>query len=272
MPNETTNRQPIAHANDTDDALVGRILSRREVLALFGAAGAATVLSACQPIASTSAPTAASVTNNSSAAATTTTGDGAIGCVVRPALTEGPLFIDEDLNRADIRLDPSTGEVSTGIQLELTFRVSQVNAAACTPLAGIQVDVWHCDANGIYSDTNQLGFQTVGQKFLRGYQVTDERGVAQFTTIYPGWYAGRAVHIHFKMRTGDGYDFTSQLFFDDTLTDEVFTAAPYNSRGERSLRNDDDGIFGQSGGQLMLTVNKVDTGYAATFDIALDLS
>lgn len=271
MPNETTNQPQIAHDSDNDDALVGRVLSRREVLALFGAAGAATVLSACQPIASTGETTTANATASSTAASAVNS-DTTIGCVVRPALTEGPLFVDEDLNRADIRSDPSTGEISAGIQLELTFRVSQVNAAACTPLSGIQVDVWHCDANGIYSDTNQLGFQTVGQKFLRGYQVTDESGVAQFTTIYPGWYEGRAVHIHFKMRTGDGYDFTSQLFFDDTFTDTVYTSAPYNSRGERRLRNDDDGIFRQSNGQMMLTANKGGTGYAATFEIALDLS
>ena len=265
MHNKTMPRQSFAHS-DNDDALVGHILSRREVLALLGAAGAATLLSACQPITSSGEPA------GGSAVATTASGDGAIGCVVRPALTEGPLFVDEDLNRTDIRLDPSTGQVSAGVQLDLTFRVSQVDGAACRPLAGIQVDIWHCDANGVYSDTNQLGFQTVGQKFLRGYQVTDESGVAQFTTIYPGWYEGRAVHIHFKMRTSDGYDFTSQLFFDDTFTDTVYTSAPYNSRGERRLRNDDDGIFGQSNGQMMLTVNQVDAGYAATFEIALDLS
>ena len=266
MSTTTTKRQLLAHDSDNDDALVGRVLSRREVLALFGAAGAATVLSACQPIASTGeTPTA------SSTAASAVNSDTTIGCVVRPALTEGPLFVDEDLNRADIRSDPSTGEVSAGIQLALTFRVSQIDAAACTPLSGIQVDVWHCDANGIYSDTNQLGFQTVGQKFLRGYQVTDKSGVAQFTTIYPGWYEGRAVHIHFKMRTSDGYDFTSQLFFDDAFTDTVYTSAPYNSRGTRRLRNDDDGIFRQSNGQMMLTISQAENGYAATFDIALKL-
>ncbi len=136
----------------------------------------------------------------------------------------------------------------------------------------MQVDVWHCDAFGIYSDTNELGMQTVGQKFLRGYQITDETGIVRFTTIYPGWYQGRTVHIHFKMRTDAGYDFTSQLFFDDTLTDEVFTQAPYNTRGERNLRNDNDNIFGQSGNQMMLTVNQVETGYETSFDVALDLS
>lgn len=264
-------QESTAHRRDDDDAPIGRVLSRREVLALLGASGVATMLSACQPI----TPSGDATSGNSpasSAITTTATSDTVIGCVVRPALTEGPLFVDEALNRTDIRSDPTTGQSSAGVPLTLSFRVSKVDAAACTPLAGIQVDVWHCDAEGVYSDTNQLGFQTVGQKFLRGYQVTDERGVAQFTTIYPGWYQGRAVHIHFKLRTGDGYDFTSQLFFDDSFTDTIYTNAPYNSRGARRLRNDDDGIFRQSNGQMMLTMNQAASGYAATFDIALDLS
>ena len=74
------------------------------------------------------------------------------------------------------------------------------------------------------------------------------------------------------MRTADGYDFTSQLFFDDALTDEVFAQVPYNTRGERNLRNDGDGIFAQSGGQMMLASNKIDTDYETTFDVALDLT
>lgn len=187
-------------------------------------------------------------------------------------MTEGPVFVEEDLNRSDIRPDPSNGAVSEGVPFDLTFRVSQVVEGACASLAGVQVDIWHCDANGIYSDTSELGMQTVGQKFLRGYQITDENGIVRFTTIYPGWYEGRAVHIHFKIRTADGYDFTSQLFFDDDLTDEVFAQPPYNSRGERNLRNDDDGIFGQSGGRMILAVTPVEAGYAATFDVALDLT
>lgn len=257
---------------DNDDAPVGRILSRREVLTLFGATSAVALLGACMPIAPGGGPPADVNAGNNIAAVATTNANLPTTCVVRPELTEGPVFVEEDLNRSDLRLDPSNGQLSEGVQLDLTFNVTKVDTAACLPLAGVQVDVWHCDANGVYSDTDQLGFQTVGQKFLRGYQVTDDGGVAKFTTIYPGWYEGRAVHIHFKIRTGDGYDFTSQLFFDDSLTDEVFAVTPYNSRGERSLRNDDDGIFGQSGGQMMLTVTKVDTGYAATFDVALDLS
>jgi len=251
-----------------DDIPVGRILSRREVLTLIGTTGAAALLSSCLPQdlgggGEVSADLPALATSN----ATLPT-----GCVVRPELTEGPVFVEEELNRSDIRTDPSSGAVSEGVQLNLAFQVMQVAAAGCAPLAGAQVDVWHCDADGIYSDTTELGMHTVGQKFLRGYQITDENGLVNFTTIYPGWYEGRTVHIHFKIRTTDGYDFTSQLFFDDTLTDEVFAQAPYNSRGERSLRNNNDGIFAQSGGQMMLATNKVDTGYEATFDVALDLT
>lgn len=264
---------PSTEQIDNDDLPVGRILSRREVLALLGVTGATTLLSACMPINSNSGaggsnPSTAGSGNNTGA----TAADQSTMCVVRPELTEGPLFVDEDLNRSDLRSDPATGKVSEGAQFDLTIRVSQLAQAACTPLADIQVDLWHCDANGIYSDTDQLGFQTVGQKFLRGYQMTDANGIAQFTTIYPGWYEGRTVHIHIKLRTADGYDFTSQLFFDDNFTDEVFAVAPYNSRGERHLRNADDGIFNGGGDQLMLAVNKMESGYNATFDIALDLS
>ena len=117
-------------------------------------------------------------------------------CVVRPELTEGPYFVDEKINRSDIRTDTTTNAVSAGVPLVLTFLVSQIGSSACTPLQGAQVDIWHCDALGVYSDVSGNS-----GNFLRGYQVTDANGQAQFTTIYPGWYRGRAVHIHFKIRT-----------------------------------------------------------------------
>lgn len=252
---------------DNGDLPIGRVLSRREVLTLLGSAGAATFLSACTPPMLGDGPSGKPDSGGAAAPAA----DLSTGCVVRPALAEGPLFVEEDLNRSDIRPDPSNGQISEGTQLDLTFHISSVANSLCTPLAGSQVDIWHCDADGIYSDTSQLGMNSVGQRFLRGFQISDESGVVKFTTIYPGWYPGRAVHIHFKMRSSDGYDFTSQLFFDDALSDTIFAKAPYNSRGERSVRNSDDGIFSRSGGQLMLVPEKVDNGYAATFEVALDM-
>jgi 2-keto-3-deoxy-L-fuconate dehydrogenase len=161
-------------------------------------------------------------------------------CVVTPAVTEGPYFVDERLNRADLRSDPTTGAVKAGVPLTLAVALSQVAASgACTPLANALVDMWHCDALGVYSDVSSQN--TLGQRFLRGYQVSDANGQVQFLTIYPGWYAGRAVHIHFKVRTSpgaaSGLEFTSQMFFDDALTDSVYTQAPYNARGRRSTLN-----------------------------------
>jgi hypothetical protein len=175
-----------------------------------------------------------------SSATSSDTGDASSFCVVRPELTEG--------------------------------RSAASNA--CSPLAGAIVDVWHCDALGVYSDVSDPSFNTSGKKFLRGYQVTGSDGVARFTTIYPGWYQGRAVHIHFKIRSAasaaSAYEFTSQLFFDDSLTDQVHATEPYASKGQRTLRNSGDGIYTSGGSQLVLDVTGTADGYAATFNIALD--
>jgi len=197
-------------------------------------------------------------------------------CIVRPEQTEGPYFVDERLNRSDIRSDPSDGSVKEGLPLQLAFRVHEIRDNACTPLAGAMVDIWHCDALGIYGDVRDRSFDTRGKKFLRGYQVTDATGTAQFLTIYPGWYPGRAVHIHFKIRTDPesrrGYEFTSQIYFDDVLTDQIHAQAPYAAKGKGRLRNRQDGIFEDGGDQLMLQLTKEAQGYAGVFDIGLQMT
>ena len=151
--------------------------------------------------------------------------------------------------------------------------VLQMTSEGCTPLVGAQVDVWHCDALGAYSDVDDPSFSTLGQQFLRGYQVTDDEGLTRFTTIYPGWYQGRTVHIHFKVRTaagtGTSYEFTSQFFFDDELSDQVFQSEPYGAQGDRGTRNSNDGIYSGAGDQLLLNVTATDSGYAASFDIGV---
>lgn len=254
---------------DNDDKPIGTILTRRDVLKLLGLGGAATLLASCAPeIAQTLLPTYTPTAVSATQAVATS---GAIpACVVRPEMTEGPYFVDEMLNRSDVRTDPTDSSMVEGSQLDLTFNVSQVGANGCTPLEGAQVDIWHCDANGIYSDAQDPGFNTKGKKFLRGYQVTDANGQAKFTTIYPGWYNGRAVHIHFKIRI-NGYDFTSQLFFDDSFTDQVYLQEPYAQRGTRTLRNEQDNIYNGGGSQLLLNVTPSGTGYTTSFDIGIQI-
>lgn len=241
---------------NNDDRTRGRILSRREAVALLGAVGYGVW----------SGPRAAGAQGQTPSASPSP-------CVVRPAQTEGPYFVDELLHRADLRTDPTDGTIKPGAPLDLTIVVSHLAGERCQALAGVQVDVWQCDHLGVYSDVQDPSFSTVGKKFLRGYQVTDDQGRARFTTIYPGWYRGRTVHIHFKVRSPanqrPGFEFTSQLYFDDALTDRVYAAAPYAGRGPRTTRNAADGIYRRGGGQLLLAVVPQGGGYAGTFQVAL---
>ena len=235
-----------------------RLISRRDVIRVLGATGAVWL-------------TGASLFPGRAVA-----GMPDPSCVVRPEQTEGPYFLDERLHRSDIRADPSSGTVTPGIPLTLTLRTLRVCAAECLPLAGALVDIWHCDAMGVYSDVRDPDFDTRGRKFLRGYQVTDKNGEVRFVTVYPGWYTGRTVHIHFKIRTAEmgrrQFEFTSQLYFDDGLTDRVHANPPYASRGPRSARNRHDWIFRQGGDRLMLVPTPAAEGYAATFAVGLLIS
>jgi protocatechuate 3,4-dioxygenase beta subunit len=257
-----------------DDKPIGRLLSRREMLLVLGGASAAAFLAACTPEQLAALPTAII---ESTAEATALVDNSVLpSCVVRPALTEGPYFVDVALNRSDIRVEPSDGSIKEGLPLVLRFRVSNISDTSCAPLAGAQVDIWHCDAAGAYSAVSDPGFDTSDQKWLRGYQITDEKGIAEFMTIYPGWYSGRTVHIHFKIRTEpeaeSGYEFTSQLFFDERISDSVFALEPYAAKGQRDRFNTEDNIFQGSEGLLTLALETVEEGYTATFDIGLDLS
>jgi len=189
-------------------------------------------------------------------------------CVLTPEQTEGPYFVDERLDRSDIRGDTGGRDARPGVPLALALRLSAVTGSGCVPLAGARVDVWHCDATGLYSDEDDL--RTKGLQFLRGYQVSDASGRVRFATIYPGAYRGRAVHIHFKVRA-PGLDrrreFTSQLYFDDALTDRVHRSSPY--AGGRRTRNDQDGLFRAGGRALMLDVRDAGDGYVTAFDVGL---
>lgn len=281
---------------DNDDRQLGRILSRREVLALLGAAGAA-MLAGCRAAetgaaastgvgAETAAGSAAASAglNAEARSAEAMASDPAAGaeqqaeeataeaantdpatpdCVVRPEVTEGPYYVDVDLLRSDIR------ENKSGTPLSLAFTVLQLAGSDCTPLQGAAVEIWHCDAEGSYSGVSDPGFSTEGQTWLRGAQITDADGAAIFSTIYPGWYSGRTVHIHFKVLPDASKAFTSQLFFDDVLSDTVFLLSPYAAKGQRDTINSTDNIYQEL---LLLSVAEAGDGYTAMFPIAIDLS
>ena len=251
-----------------EDIELGRVLTRREALAALGVGGGA--LAAGRWVLGPGSEEAL-------AAETTGIARALPACVAKPEQTEGPFFVDAGLERSDIRSDPSTGVVSEGISLTLRINLSQISQGNCSALPGALVDVWQCDADGVYSGVDDDGAppSAKARQFLRGYQHTDDNGVARFTTIYPGWYRARAVHVHFKVRTevaGQPYEFTSQLYFDEALTDKVHAQAPYAARGQRTRMNADDRIFRDGGESLMAQVSEADDGYAATFELGLDLS
>jgi protocatechuate 3,4-dioxygenase beta subunit len=243
-------------------------LARREALSALGSIVAVGFLGSCggdgesSPTSSSSSSTGSST---SSLAATNAQ------CVVTPEVTEGPYFVDEMLNRSDIRTDPATGAARRGVPLDLTLALSLVGASGCGALAGALVDMWHCDALGLYSDISAQS--TVGQRFLRGYQVSDASGRVRFTTIYPGWYSGRAVHIHFKVRTNPagarGTEFTSQMFFDEALTDQVHAQAPYSQKRRRNTLITSDGIFRGGGTNLLVPLAATGEGYAGTMFVGV---
>jgi protocatechuate 3,4-dioxygenase beta subunit len=244
---------------DTDDLPVGTVLTRRRALTVLGAAGFAAAKLG-KPL---SAQTAAGPL---------------VHCIARPESIEGPYFLDKRANRQDIRVESSSGAISAGVLLTLGLTVSALNGGKCSPLPAATIDVWQCDALGVYSGVADplFGAESRALGFLRGYQRTGTDGTARFLTIYPGWYTGRAVHLHFKIRTEgadrQAYEFTSQLYFPESLTDQIHAQAPYSQRKRRDMTNDRDSFFKQGGDRLMLQPIQEGQGYAAMFGIALDLS
>ena len=236
-----------------------RRLNRRQALAGFGSVSLGALLAACGGGSSPGTPTPVATTDGGTATVEPRGGSGSglaarfdegAACTQTPELTEGPFYFDADAIRSDIR------DGREGATLRLGIRVR--DAGECAPLRDAVVDIWQCDAVGEYS--------AEPERFLRGTQVTDADGIAQFTTIYPGWYQGRTVHIHAKVHVNNEAVLTTQLFFDDEFSTQVFTAEPYASHGERGQFNDSDGIFDPA---TLLTLSEEGDGYLGliTFDL-----
>lgn len=186
-------------------------------------------------------------------------------CVLTPEQTEGPYYIAGEKVRSNI--------TEHRLGTPLTLRLTVVDATTCTPIKGAAVDIWHCDASGIYSGFEQAstgaapggpggaGGPTDHDTFLRGIQLTDARGVSQFRTIYSGWYRGRTVHIHVKVHAGGSVVHTGQLYFPDSLTTRVYQSDPYRARAaQRDTWNATDGIYRNGGAQSMLTMQRLRSG------------
>jgi protocatechuate 3,4-dioxygenase beta subunit len=216
-------------------------LTRRRALQLAGGLGLAAVIPACASDGGSASPDTTAATTTAEAS-TETAATAAPDCVLMPELTEGPYYLDLDLVRSDIT------EGKSGLPLDL--RVTVVDAGSCRPIEGAAVDVWHCDAEGAYSGVQGAE----GETFCRGVQMTDANGTAEFRTVFPGWYTGRAVHIHIKVSADDDQTHTGQLFFDQETLSAVYTSEPYAARGEPDQPNESDGIYAESGGVTVVAV------------------
>jgi protocatechuate 3,4-dioxygenase beta subunit len=186
---------------------------------------------------------------------------------VTPNMTEGPYWVDELLRRSDVR----AGQAG----VPLTLKIAVLDAQkACAPVAGAHVDIWHANAAGVYSDVGSAR----GETFLRGYQVSDADGLVAFKTVWPGWYQGRTIHIHVRVRTYDAggavaTNYTTQIFFAESDNTAVLTgAAPYNTRSPQldPTRNANDNILGSNTATNVLDASgSPSAGYSGTFTIML---
>jgi len=292
-------------------------VSRRRALGLGGTIGLGGLLAACSG--RTTEATGSSTSASATATATSTpsatgTGAGALTtaasdvialldkagtCAMSTEETAGPYWFDVDSIRTDLRED------RPGTPLHLALRVQDTSSCgsggAATPVANSVVEIWHCDAGGMYSGfesastgggaggggggqpgsgsggSTSNGSYSVGDQeaatgddgtYLRGAQVADANGIVQFTTIYPGWYRGRTVHIHLRVHIDRVTVLTTQLYLDDSVNTEAFAGSPYNERTGRDTFNDGDNIYDASG---LLSTTKKGSGYLGVINLGIDV-
>lgn len=240
--------------------------SRRTALSVLGSAGVAAVAAACG-----STPTSPSSAGTSTTTTTGGTTGSATSCVVSPEETIGP-YPDRTgmlTNQAFYRQNVTEGRAGTPLTLELTV----VNVrASCAPVANAAVEIWQCDASGNYSEYAQPGFNGVGQTFLRGLQTTNASGAVRFTTIYPGWYNGRATHIHVDVYINNTRVKVTQIAFPENISAQVYAQGVYASKGQNTTTNARDNVFSDGvNDELAVVSGSLSTGLTASLTIGISV-
>jgi len=225
---------------------------------MLGAGGVAITAAACGGGSKKNARATGSTTTSPSTPSTIAAPSGVKPCVLSPEMTEGPYFISGEAVRSEI----TEGHPGTPLRLALTV----VDVTTCAPIPNAMIDVWHADAGGNYSG---FGSMSSNRTFLRGTQVTDAGGKAGFTTIYPGWYQGRATHIHLKVHVGGNAVHTGQLFFDEATNQAVYANAPYTGHAGTRTLNSQDGIYASGGAQSIPALTKEGSGYVGTITLGV---
>ena len=229
----------LRHMHDDDrPAPTSRRIGRREALTTLGGLGLSGALGASGALGGLS---------------WTDTADGAATCVLSPEVTEGPYWIQNGITRRDIRGS------RPGLPLEIVFTVQ--DARTCEPIRNADVEIWHCDAGGVYSGFERAsqggpggggppgGAQepTDSKRYLRGHGRSDSAGRVRFLTIFPGWYRGRTPHIHLKVHVGGDVVHTGQVFFNERTTAAVYRQSPYRSHGQPDTSHAEDSIYAEAG-------------------------
>lgn len=266
-------------------------ISRRSLLAGLGSLGFVLLASACSSKEEAEGADggngggagngdSATTSSGGSSAGGATTGTGGTAsaagvasgnttCQITPEETAGPypdkigMLQDSKYFRSDIT------EGKPGVPLTLTLTISNTNGG-CAPLANANVEIWHCDAGGDYSEYTQPGYDGTGETFLRGVQTTDANGQVIFKTIYPGWYQGRVTHVHFQVYVSGKAVKTSQIAFDEAVTSGVYDTTQYASHGQSPMTNAQDMVF-SDGDEYELADLLGDTtkGYTATLAVGV---
>lgn len=236
---------------------------RRDILSALGLAA---VAGACGGDSSPAGPSGAG-----SGAAAPSPAAASGGCVVSADETAGPYvdMLGMVNNQAFYRRDIREGR--PGALLTLTLTVVNVRNN-CNPVANANVEIWQCDAGGFYSEYAQPGYNGTGQTYLRGLQTSDAGGQVTFLTVYPGWYPGRATHIHVRVFLNGSAVKTTQIAFPEDVTAEVYASGVYAAKGQSPTRNASDNVFSDGiATELATVVGSVAAGYTATLTIGISV-